>query len=79
MKKMASMAATLKIYFELLLKRKANKSETSLEVSRLLVQIIAPPKGSFVISPEHHVFMMSYCDRSPSIFVVRPAGQSQFL
>ena len=41
--------------------------------------IITAPKGSFVISPEHHVLMVSYCDRSPSVFVVRPAGQSQFL
>ena len=41
--------------------------------------IITAPKGSFVISPEHHVLMVSYCDRSPSVFVIRPAGQWQFL
>ena len=75
MNKMSSVAAILKIYFELLLNLKASWLETSLEVSRLLVQITAPPKRSFVISPEYHVFMVSYCDRSPSVFVVPPAGR----
>ena len=47
--------------------------ETSLEVARWLVRITTPLKESFVISPEHNVFMVSYCDRSSYVFLVRPS------